>query len=83
MRSRYVYDMYYIYHRISREVYDYCIEQKLVDAALIAKWKKVRAKRAPVWVLLRCVQQTDDALLLRFVISALCSLATRSCAPHT
>jgi len=39
-RSRYVYDMYYTYNRISREVYDYCINNKLVDAGLIAKWKK-------------------------------------------
>nr|CCA22389.1 conserved hypothetical protein [Albugo laibachii Nc14] len=39
-RSRYVYDMFYIYKRISREVYDYCIKMKLVDANLIAKWKK-------------------------------------------
>eukprot|EP00934_Nitzschia_sp_Nitz4_P001816 Nitzschia sp. Nitz4//scaffold200_size39268//9127//10299//NITZ4_007612-RA/size39268-processed-gene-0.56-mRNA-1//-1//CDS//3329541274//1816//frame0 len=39
-KSRYIYDMYYTYHRISKQVYDYCIQQKLVDAALIAKWKK-------------------------------------------
>lgn len=39
-RSRYVYDLYYTYKRISREVYDYCIENKLIDAGLIAKWKK-------------------------------------------
>lgn len=39
-KSRYVYDMYYTYHRISKAVYDYCIQQKLIDAALIAKWKK-------------------------------------------
>eukprot|EP00536_Pseudo-nitzschia_multiseries_P010424 jgi/Psemu1/203263/e_gw1.318.9.1 len=39
-KSRYVYDMFYTYHRISRQVYDYCLKQKLVDAALIAKWKK-------------------------------------------
>ncbi|CAH0481471.1 unnamed protein product [Peronospora belbahrii] len=39
-RSRYVYDMFYKYHRISREVYDYCVRCKLVDANLIAKWKK-------------------------------------------
>lgn len=32
--------MYYTYGRISREVYDFCIKNKLVDAALIAKWKK-------------------------------------------
>ena len=39
-KSRYVYDMFYTYNRISRQVYDYCLKQKLVDAALIAKWKK-------------------------------------------
>lgn len=39
-KSRYVYDMFYTYKRISRPVYEYCLRQKLVDAALIAKWKK-------------------------------------------
>ena len=39
-KSRYIYDMYYTYQRISRDVYQYCLDQKLVDAALIAKWKK-------------------------------------------
>lgn len=39
-RSRYVYDMFYKHKRISREVYDYCVRAKLVDANLIAKWKK-------------------------------------------
>lgn len=39
-RSRYVYDMYYTHGKISKKVYDYCIKNKLVDAALIAKWKK-------------------------------------------
>ncbi|KAJ1422221.1 G10 protein-domain-containing protein, partial [Ochromonadaceae sp. CCMP2298] len=39
-KSRYIYDLYYTYQRISKEVYDYCIINKVVDAALIAKWKK-------------------------------------------
>jgi bud site selection protein 31 len=39
-KSRYIYDMYYTHKRISREVYQYCLDQKLVDAGLIAKWKK-------------------------------------------
>lgn len=39
-KSRYIYDMFYQHHKISRQVYQYCIDQKLVDAALIAKWKK-------------------------------------------
>jgi bud site selection protein 31 len=39
-RSRYIYDLYYTYNKISREVYDYCVANKIVDPALIAKWKK-------------------------------------------
>lgn len=39
-RTRYVYDLYHVYKEISREVYDYCVRMKLVDAALMAKWKK-------------------------------------------
>jgi bud site selection protein 31 len=39
-KSRYIYDLYYTYRRISREVYEYCVSQKLVDPALMAKWKK-------------------------------------------
>eukprot|EP00594_Rhizosolenia_setigera_P014077 CAMPEP_0178963188 /NCGR_PEP_ID=MMETSP0789-20121207/14862_1 /TAXON_ID=3005 /ORGANISM="Rhizosolenia setigera, Strain CCMP 1694" /LENGTH=291 /DNA_ID=CAMNT_0020647583 /DNA_START=32 /DNA_END=904 /DNA_ORIENTATION=- len=39
-RSRYIYDMFYRYKKISRTTYDYCIKQKIADASLIAKWKK-------------------------------------------
>ena len=39
-KSRYVYDMFYKHHKISRQVYQYCHDQRLVDAGLIAKWKK-------------------------------------------
>lgn len=39
-RSRYVYDMHYVHHKISRKVLDYCIKAKIADAGLIAKWKK-------------------------------------------
>lgn len=39
-KSRYIYDLYYIHARIDKAVYQYCLDQKLVDAALIAKWKK-------------------------------------------
>eukprot|EP01038_Epipyxis_sp_PR26KG_P006970 gene6970-9529_t len=39
-KSRYIYDLYYTFNKISKEVYDYCISNKIVDAALIAKWKK-------------------------------------------
>lgn len=39
-KTRYIYDMYYTHHKIDKNVYQYCLDQKLVDAALIAKWKK-------------------------------------------
>ena len=39
-RSRYIYDLYYTYNKISKEVYDYCVSNKIVDPALMAKWKK-------------------------------------------
>lgn len=39
-KSRYIFDMYYTFERISKQVYDYCVENKLVDAALMSKWKK-------------------------------------------
>ena len=39
-RSRYVYDMYHTHGKITRGVYDYCVRNRLVDAALVAKWKR-------------------------------------------
>lgn len=38
--SRYVYLMYYERKMISKELYDYLLRQKYVNADLIAKWKK-------------------------------------------
>ena len=37
IKSRCVYDMYYKYKRISKEVNDYRIRMQLVDAPLVAK----------------------------------------------
>jgi bud site selection protein 31 len=39
-KTRYIYDMYYTFERITKPVFDYCVNQKLVDSALMAKWKK-------------------------------------------
>lgn len=39
-KSRFVYDLFYKRKTISRELYDYCIQNRIADAALIAKWKK-------------------------------------------
>ena len=43
-RSRYIYDMYYKYKKISKELYDYLLKEKVADADLIAKWKKPGTK---------------------------------------
>jgi bud site selection protein 31 len=44
-KTRYIYDMYYTFRRISKEIYEYCINNKIVDASLIAKWKKTGYER--------------------------------------
>jgi hypothetical protein len=38
-----VYEMFHHKKEISRDVYDYCLREKIADEKLIAKWKKVRA----------------------------------------
>ncbi|KAH0941490.1 hypothetical protein HID58_001127 [Brassica napus] len=39
-RSRYVYDLYYRRKEISKELYEFCLDQGYADRNLIAKWKK-------------------------------------------
>eukprot|EP00434_Breviolum_minutum_P014899 symbB.v1.2.013134.t1/scaffold925.1/size151535/1 len=39
-RSRYIYELYYTKKAISKELYDWLLQEKYGDAALIAKWKK-------------------------------------------
>ena len=55
-RSRYIYDLYYKRKAISKELYDYCVKEKLADAALIAKWKKQGYENL---CCLRCIQLKD------------------------
>ena len=40
-KTRYVYDMYYTYHKINQNVYQYCLDEKYIDSGLISKWKKL------------------------------------------
>jgi hypothetical protein len=40
-KSRFIYDLFYKRKEISRELYEFCLEQGYADKALIAKWKKV------------------------------------------
>lgn len=55
-KSRYIYDLYYRRKAISRELYDYCINEKIADANLIAKWKKSGYENL---CCLRCIQTRD------------------------
>ncbi len=41
-QSRYIYDIFYRRKEISRELYDWLLEENYADRNLIAKWKKVR-----------------------------------------
>jgi bud site selection protein 31 len=40
-RSRYIFDLFYKRRAISKELYDYCLNEGIADKNLIAKWKKV------------------------------------------
>ena len=55
-RSRYVYEMYYKKKGISRELYDWCIREKIIDGNLVAKWKKDGYEKL---CCLRCIQPKD------------------------
>ncbi|VDM40910.1 unnamed protein product [Toxocara canis] len=55
-RSRYIYDLYYKREVISKELYQFCLDTKLADAKLIAKWKKQGYENL---CCLRCIQTRD------------------------
>jgi hypothetical protein len=55
-RSRYIYDLFYRRKAISRELYDFCLDQGYADKNLIAKWKKQGYERL---CCLRCIQSKD------------------------
>ncbi|GAA56947.1 bud site selection protein 31 [Clonorchis sinensis] len=55
-RSRFVYDLYYKRKAITKELYDYCIKEKIADGNLIAKWKKQGYENL---CCLRCIQSRD------------------------
>lgn len=40
-KSRYVYDLYYRRKEISKELFEFCLDQGYADRNLISKWKKV------------------------------------------
>jgi bud site selection protein 31 len=55
-KSRFIYDLFYKRKAISRELYDFCLSERIADAALIAKWKKQGYENL---CCLRCIQTRD------------------------
>lgn len=55
-KSRLIFEMYYKKKEISKELYDFCISEKLIDGNLIAKWKKSGYENL---CCLRCIQSRD------------------------
>lgn len=55
-KSRYIYDLYYKQKTISKELYEWCLDEKIADRLLIAKWKKPGYENL---CCLRCIQAKD------------------------
>ncbi|KAL5245310.1 hypothetical protein ACI65C_012720 [Semiaphis heraclei] len=55
-KSRYIYDLFHRRKAISRELYDFCLQEKIADQNLIAKWKKQGYENL---CCLRCIQTRD------------------------
>eukprot|EP01041_Mallomonas_annulata_P005316 gene5316-10627_t len=75
-KSRYVYDMFYIYKKISRDVYEYCVKNKIIDASLIAKWKKPGYERL-------CSTYVINPRNYKFGTVSICRVPKQSLAPGT
>ncbi|ESN90565.1 hypothetical protein HELRODRAFT_70741 [Helobdella robusta] len=59
-RSRYIYDLFYRRRAISRELYEYCLKERIADANLIAKWKKMGYEKL---FCLTCIQTQNTSFL--------------------
>ena len=68
--------MYYTYGHIDRKVYDYCIDNKLVDAGLIAKWKKPGYEKL-------CSTYVINPSNYKFASVSICRVPKASLAPGT
>ncbi|GAM29114.1 hypothetical protein SAMD00019534_122900 [Acytostelium subglobosum LB1] len=55
-QSRYIYEMFYKKNEITRELYEYCLNEGHADKNLIAKWKKNGYERL---CCLPCIQTKD------------------------
>jgi hypothetical protein len=63
-KSRYIYDLYYRRKEISKELYEFCLDQGYADRNLIAKWKKVGDHTLSIHALFWWFYKTVTGLLL-------------------
>eukprot|EP00828_Plagiopyla_frontata_P044421 TRINITY_DN7247_c0_g1_i3.p3 TRINITY_DN7247_c0_g1~~TRINITY_DN7247_c0_g1_i3.p3 ORF type:complete len:172 (-),score=30.09 TRINITY_DN7247_c0_g1_i3:81-596(-) len=54
--SRYIYESYYKRKEISKELYEYCLNEQYADRNLIAKWKKQGYEKL---CCLQCIQPSN------------------------
>ena len=55
-RNRYIYDLYYRQEKLSRQLYEFLVREKVVDGALISKWRKPGYERL---CCLKCISTRD------------------------
>ena len=55
-QNRYIYELYYKKKVISRELYDWLVEQNYVNVQLVGKWRKAGYERL---CCLKCIQPKD------------------------
>jgi len=75
-KTRYVYDMYYTYHKISKDVYNYCVINKIIDNGLITKWKKPGYERL-------CSTYVINPCNYKFGTVSICRVPKQFLAPNT
>ena len=58
-RSKYIFDLFYKKKSISKKLFDYCIENRIADKNLIAKWKKSGYENL---CCLGCIQKSNTSM---------------------
>ncbi|CAN6717056.1 unnamed protein product [Malus baccata var. baccata] len=54
-KSRYIFDLYHRRKEISKELYEFCLDQGYADRNLIAKWKKFEILLLHVLAIWHCI----------------------------
>lgn len=55
-RSKYIYDMFFKKKEITRELYEFCLDENIADRNLISKWRK---QGYEVLCCIKCIQTKD------------------------